>query len=70
MARLFELSHAFAVASGLLGSSEVAEDIAAAHAAGHAASMIMLGNAVISTGPFPGSRPAGIAFGGAVLRHV
>ena len=29
--------------------------------------MIMLGEAVISTGPFPGSQPAGILFGGAAL---
>jgi len=69
MARLFEISHAFAQASGLLESEEVAADIAAAKAAGHAATMIMLGEAVISTGPFPGSQPAGISFGGASLKE-
>jgi pantoate kinase len=67
MAGLFDLSHTFARHSGLLQSPEVAADIAAARAAGHAATMIMLGEAVISTGPFPGSRPAGIVFGGARL---
>jgi pantoate kinase len=68
MARLFDISHAFAEASGLLTSSDVAADIAAAHAGGHSATMIMLGEAVISTGPFPGSQPVGISFGGASLK--
>lgn len=68
MAGLFEISHTFAKDSGLLESDDVAADIAAARAAGHAATMIMLGEAVISTGPFPGSQPAGIVFRGAVLR--
>ena len=68
MARLFEISHTFAMDSGLLESEEVAADIAAAQAAGHAATMIMLGEAVIGTGPFPGSQPAGIVSQGAVLR--
>jgi len=67
MAGLFEISHTFAKDSGLLESDEVAADIAAAGAAGHAATMIMLGEAVISTGPFPGSRSAGIVSQGAVL---
>lgn len=67
MRTLFEYSHAFACNSGLLASPAVTADIAAAHAAGHAATMIMLGEAVISTGPFPGSRPAGILFSGATL---
>ncbi len=67
MARLFDISHIFARESGLLQSSAVAADIAAAHAAGHSASMIMLGEAVISTGPFPGSLPARIRTSGAVL---
>lgn len=67
MVRLFEISHTFARRSCLLQSPSVAASIAAAGAAGHAATMIMLGEAVISTGPFPGSRPAGIAFGGAML---
>lgn len=67
MAGLFGISHTFARRSGLLQSPAVASDIAAAEAAGHAATMIMLGEAVISTGPFPGSQPAGILFGGAAL---
>lgn len=67
MAGLFRISHDFAKASGLLQSAAVKQDIAAAEAAGHAATMIMLGEAVISTGPFPGSQPAGIVFGGARL---
>jgi pantoate kinase len=67
MAGLFEISHTFAGDSGLLQSAAVAADIAAAQAAGHAATMIMLGEAVISTGPFPGSSPAGISFAGAVI---
>ncbi|MDB6133553.1 MAG: putative kinase ATP-binding protein [Verrucomicrobiales bacterium] len=65
--RLFRISHRFATGSGLLRSPAVAADIAAAEAAGHAASMIMLGEAVISTGPFPGSREAGVVFEGAQL---
>lgn len=60
MESLFQISHQFALASGLLQSPAVAADIAAARTSGHAATMIMLGEAVISTGPFPGSIPAGI----------
>ena len=70
MDRLFYISHMFAQASGLLQSGAVATDIAAAEAAGHNATMIMLGEAVISTGPFPGSRPTEIGFGGAVLQSA
>lgn len=64
MARLFDLSLTFARESGLLQSPAVAADIAAAQAAGHSATMIMLGEAVISTGPFPGSRVAQVKMGG------
>jgi pantoate kinase len=67
MATLFEISHTCARRSGLLQSPAVEADIAAAEAAGHTATMIMLGEAVISTGPFPGSQPAGILFGGAAF---
>ena len=67
LASLFATSLTFARDSGLLQSPAVAADIAAAHAAGHAATMIMLGEATISTGPFPGSRPAHISYGGAAL---
>lgn len=66
--RLFKISHQFATGSNLLQSPAVAADIAAAEAAGHAATMIMLGEAVVSTGPFPGSTPAGVVFEGAGLR--
>ena len=51
--RVFDLSLTFARESGLLQSPAVARDIAAAQAAGHSATMIMLGEAVVSTGPFP-----------------
>ena len=67
MRELFELSHRFAVESGLLQSPAVVADIAAANASGHRATMIMLGEAVVSTGPFPGSQPTGILFSGAGL---
>ena len=53
MEELFSISQRFASASGLLQSAAVVADIAAARASGHAATMIMLGEAVISTGPFP-----------------
>ena len=62
---LFHISHTFARQSGLLESPAVIADIVAAHAAGHAATMIMLGEAVVSTGPFPGSQPVRISPAGA-----
>lgn len=65
MAGLFNISLTFARKSGLLQSAAVEEDITAAQTLGHAASMVMLGEAVISTGAFPGSRPCGIVFAGA-----
>lgn len=68
LARLFKISHHFATGSNLLQSPAVASDIAAAEAAGHAATMIMLGEAVVGTGPFLGSTPAGVVFEGARLR--
>jgi pantoate kinase len=64
---LFNLSHLFAQRSGLLTSPEVAADIAAAQAEGYAATMIMLGESVIATGPFPGSKPVRISISGADL---
>ena len=70
MEGLFQISHIFAKDSGLLQSEAVAEDIAAAQNAGHAATMIMLGEAVISTGPFPGSSPAEILFRGASIQKA
>jgi pantoate kinase len=64
MQQLFHISHAFARDSGLLQSPRLREAISAAGAAGHAATMIMLGEAAVSTGPFPGSRPVEILFDG------
>jgi|GEM_PF-19677 len=57
---LLRLSRTFAVASGLLQSEKVSEAIAAAEKVGGAASMIMLGEAVVSSVPFPGAEPARI----------
>lgn len=57
---LFRVSKKFAEDSGLLRSEAVRRSIAEAEEAGHAATMIMLGEAVVATGPFPGSRPAEI----------
>ena len=67
MERLFQISHRFSMDSGLLTSPRLIESIAAAHAAGHAATMIMLGEAAVSTGPFPGSRPVRIHCDGVAL---
>ena len=62
MEGLLRISHTFAAGSGLLQSARLRDSIASAHASGHAASMIMLGEAAVSTGPFPGSRPVGILY--------
>ena len=67
MDSLLRLSHTFAEGSGLLQSPRLRESIAAAHAAGHAASMIMLGEAAVSTGPFPDSRPVEVLYDGVSL---
>ncbi len=67
MDALFSISYRFAAGSGLLQSAAVVADIAAARATGHPATMIMLGEAVISTAPFPGSLPTAILFSGAAL---
>ncbi len=64
MEELFRISHTFATASGLLQSPRLREAIDSAISAGHAATMIMLGEAAVSTGPFPGSRPVKILFDG------
>lgn len=52
---LVELSHRFAVHSGLLSHAEVARVIREVEMRGGRASMIMLGDAVFSTVPFPGA---------------
>lgn len=68
MAGLLRISCDFARHSGLLQSPRLLDAIAAAEAAGHAATMIMLGEAVVATGAFPGSRPVEILFDGVSLR--
>lgn len=67
MRRLLDISYGFSKDSGLLQSARLQESIAAAHAAGHAACMIMLGEAVVSTGPFPESREVEVLFDGVSL---
>ena len=52
--RLMDVALGFATSSGLLADNQVKAGIAQARAAGGAATMIMLGNAVISTVPFEG----------------
>jgi pantoate kinase len=64
MDSFFRIAHTFAENSGLLKSRRLQDAIAAASDAGHAATMIMLGEAAVSTGPFPGSRPVEILFDG------
>lgn len=65
--RLFTISRDFAEESRLLVSGRLKGSIAAAEGAGHAATMIMLGEAAVSTGPFPGSRPVRVHYGGVRL---
>lgn len=52
--RLLDVALGFATSSGLLADNQVKAGIAQARAAGGAATMIMLGNAVVSTVPFDG----------------
>lgn len=52
--RLTDVALGFATSSGLLSDARVKQGIAQARAAGGAATMIMLGNAVFSTVPFEG----------------
>ena len=52
--RLTDVALGFATSSGLLADARVKAGIAQARAAGGAATMIMLGNAVFSTVPFEG----------------
>lgn len=56
--RLMDVALGFATSSGLLKDERVKSGIAQARAAGGAATMIMLGNAVVSTVPFDGSTEA------------
>lgn len=61
---LFDISHAFARESGLLQSESVLDLIRDVRARGGQATMIMLGEAVVSTLPFDGCREVRIAEGG------
>ncbi len=65
--QLLQESHTFADESGLLVSTRLLAAIATARTHGHTASMIMLGEAAVSTGPFPGSSPVTISHSGAHL---
>ncbi|HWB06453.1 MAG TPA: hypothetical protein VG796_25740 [Verrucomicrobiales bacterium] len=64
MEGLFRISHQFAADSELLQSARLREAIDSAKAERHEATMIMLGEAAVSTGPFEGSRPVKILFDG------
>ncbi len=63
---LMRISHTFAHEAQLL-TPRVESSILAAERAGGAATMIMLGEAVVSTKPFPGSRKVQILHGGVRL---
>ena len=56
--QLMDVALGFATSSGLLQDGRVKSGIAQARAAGGAATMIMLGNAVVSTVPFDGCTEA------------
>jgi pantoate kinase len=64
MDELLGISRKFAGDSGLLQSQRLRDAIDSAAAAGHAATMIMLGEAAVSSGPFPGSKPVEILYDG------
>jgi pantoate kinase len=64
MEGLLHISRRFAEESGLLQSERLREAIDGAGRLGHAASMVMLGEAMVATGPFPGSRKVTVHRGG------
>lgn len=64
---LFDVSLDFARESGLLQSVRLAECIREAQQAGGHATMVMLGEAAVSTRPFPGSRRVRVLQGGVRL---
>ena len=64
---LFRIARRFTDESGLLRSERLAQALRSAEAAGHAATMVMLGEALVSTGPFPGSREVAIHGGGVTV---
>ncbi|MBP7949175.1 MAG: hypothetical protein KA004_05920 [Verrucomicrobiales bacterium] len=65
--RLFAVSLQFAENSGLLQSERLVQCIRDAQAAGGRATMVMLGEAAVSTRPFPGSRRVRVLHGGVRL---
>jgi pantoate kinase len=67
MRGLLDISHTFSEDSGLLESPRLRDAITSARAAGHSASMIMLGEAAVSTGPFPESREVEVLYDGVSL---
>jgi pantoate kinase len=69
MEGLLHISRRFAEESGLLQSDRLREALDAAERLGHAASMVMLGEALVSTGAFPGSRRVEVLRGGVRLEE-
>ena len=67
LAQLMDISQEFAMKSGLLTHQEMIRTIQEIQAAGGHASMIMLGEAIVSTVPFSGSREVTVAYRGAYL---
>ncbi len=67
LGQLFDLSHHFATSSGLLTHQEMITTIDHIKATGGHATMIMLGEAIVSTVPFPDSRKVTVAYCGGHL---
>lgn len=70
MRSLLDISRRFSEESGLLQSPRLRDALAAADQAGHSASMIMLGEAAVSSGPFPGSREVEVLCDGVCLSRT
>jgi pantoate kinase len=67
LSELFEVSLEFAKASHLVTNQTMIDTIAAIRAAGGYATMIMLGEAIVSTIPFPQSQAVRVVYRGAHL---
>ncbi len=67
LGKLFAISHHFAVDSGLLTHAEMIRTIDEIREQGGHATMIMLGEAIVSTVPFPQSQAVTVAYRGAYL---
>ena len=67
LGQLFTISHRFASDSGLLTHKEMITTIQEIYAQGGHATMIMLGEAIVSTIPFPQSQPVTVVYQGAYL---